>query len=138
VTAAQAGVLAGPSVRVEPYVDQWQLLGEADVFITHHGLNSTHEAIFNLVPMISHPFFGDQPAMAATCQRLDVAVPLVEAVGHAVEPRGVDAAIDAFVAARPRMDAALAHARDLELDVMARRQEVVDRIIALAGPTPGA
>jgi len=138
VTAAQAGMLVGPSVTVEPYVDQWQLLGEADIFVTHHGLNSTHEAIFNLIPMISHPFFGDQPAMAATCQRLDIAVPLVEAAGHAVEPRGVDAAIETWVAARPRMDAALAHARDLELDVMARRQEVVDRIIGLAGPTPGA
>ena len=41
---------------------------EADLFVTHHGLNSTHEAIFNRVPMLSYPFFWDQPGLAAECR----------------------------------------------------------------------
>ena len=47
--------LEKPNVRVERYVDQWEVLRETDVFLTHHGLNSTHEAIFHRVPMISLP-----------------------------------------------------------------------------------
>jgi hypothetical protein len=32
-------------VSIERDVDQWQILQEADLFVTHHGLNSTHRAI---------------------------------------------------------------------------------------------
>jgi hypothetical protein len=45
-----------PSVSVESYVDQWEVLREAGIFVTHHGTNSTHKAIFHQVPMISYPF----------------------------------------------------------------------------------
>lgn len=31
--------------RVANYADQWKELGDADVFITHHGLGSVHEAV---------------------------------------------------------------------------------------------
>jgi UDP:flavonoid glycosyltransferase YjiC (YdhE family) len=56
--------LERPGIRVESYVDQRRLLRQADLFVTHHGLNSTHEAIFHGVPMISYPFIWDQPGLA--------------------------------------------------------------------------
>ena len=56
-------------------MDQWAVLGETDLFVTHHGLNSTHEAIFNRVPMLSYPFFWDQPGLAAKCQAFGIARP---------------------------------------------------------------
>ncbi len=53
--------LRQPNLSIESYVDQWQVLRQADVFVTHHGLNSTHESIVNRVAMLSYPFIWDQP-----------------------------------------------------------------------------
>ena len=125
VSAAVQDELAHPAnVCVEDYVDQWSVLGEADAFVTHHGLNSTHEAVFNGVPMLSYPFFWDQPSLARRCQEFDLAVPL--------EPGGVavDAALEQV--ACPRMERGLAAARRWELEAIANRESVVDRIVALA------
>src|SRR5262249_29977295 len=72
--AATVRSLRKANVSVESFVDQWELLSQADVFVTHHGLNSTHEAIFHGVPMISYPFFWDQPALAEKCRSLGLAV----------------------------------------------------------------
>ena len=58
-----------PGVAVRPWVDQRTELREADAFITHHGLNSTHEAIRELVPMLSYPFFSDQPGSPSGAAR---------------------------------------------------------------------
>ncbi|HEX6765840.1 MAG TPA: hypothetical protein VF103_10195, partial [Polyangiaceae bacterium] len=66
--------LARPNVSVHDYVDQWAVLREADVFMTHHGLNSTHEAVFNEVPMISYPISWDQPSLARKCQEFAFAL----------------------------------------------------------------
>jgi len=82
-----------PNVRVVEYADQWEALRESDVFITHHGLNSTHEAVFNRVPMISYPFFGDQPALAAKCRRFGSAVPLNAFLAWPRKPKDVSAAL---------------------------------------------
>ncbi|MEN3315648.1 MAG: hypothetical protein V7605_1882 [Acidimicrobiaceae bacterium] len=132
VTDEQADALTRASVTVKRFVDQWQVLAEADVFVTHHGLNSTHEAIFHEVPMISHPFFHDQPPMAATCRRLEVAVSMARGAGQPVRRGDVDTALDRCQADRGRLEQALARARAWELDVIAHRPEVVERIIGLA------
>jgi MGT family glycosyltransferase len=124
--------IARPHVRVESYVDQWGLLKETDLFVTHHGLNSTHEAIFHQVPMLSCPFFGDQPAMARRCQDLGLAVPLAD-------PRtpltvgAIRRALDEVAANRQAMGARLAEARVWELRVIEGREAVLDRILGLSG-----
>lgn len=131
--AGTAKSLARANVRVVDFVNQWAVLGEADLFLTHHGINSTHEAIYHEVPMLSYPFFADQPPLARRCQELGLAVPIAE------EPLG-EVTADALAAALARLDAdaagfaaRLAEARSWELRTMSARDETVDRMLALAG-----
>jgi len=123
---------ARPNVTVERWVDQWRILRDADVFVTHHGLNSTHEAIYRGVPMISYPFANDQPGMARRSRELGLAVPLVEEPQGRVTVEDVEAALAEVAANRESLEARLAEAREWELEVMARRGAVLDRISALA------
>lgn len=57
-------------------VDQQQVLSRADVFVTHGGSNSFHEAILARSPMVVVPFFGDQPLVARQVQRLGIGIDL--------------------------------------------------------------
>ena len=75
------------NVEVVHYADQWRALQIAHAFVTDHGLASTHESIFNRVPMLSYPFFADQPALAEKCRQFGIAIPLARA---AREPVTVD------------------------------------------------
>jgi MGT family glycosyltransferase len=131
--AATRTALARPNVAIVDFADQWTALAEADLFVTHHGLNSTHEAIFHRVPMLSYPFFGDQPALAQRCQDLGLALPLVDAPGATVEPSDVRCAIEQIVAQRDVLAANLTTARAWELRTSAERDVIVDRVLALAG-----
>lgn len=121
-----------PNVRVAPYVDQAAALRDAGVFLTHHGLNSTHEAIALGVPMLSYPFVWDQPGLAAICQRLGLAVALAPVPMAHITAADVLEALDQVHRSRRVMAAALAEAAAWERAVIAGRPEVVARIIALA------
>jgi UDP:flavonoid glycosyltransferase YjiC (YdhE family) len=123
--------LARPNVRVETYVDQIRVLQEAAVYVTHHGLNSTHEAIYYGVPMISYPFLWDQPGIAARCQELGIATPLVSRLQGPVTSMDVHAALDRILSGGEPLRRRLATARQWELDVIARRPAVIRRITAL-------
>jgi len=48
------------NISIFKYVPQIQLLREVDIFITHGGLNSVGEALFNDVPLIVIPIVNDQ------------------------------------------------------------------------------
>jgi MGT family glycosyltransferase len=135
--ASARASLARSNVDVRDHVDQWALLGEADVFVTHHGINSTHEAIFHEVPMISYPFFGDQPDLARRCQELGLAVPLTAKPRAAVAPGAVRSALACLEEERADFEARLAVARSWELRTMAARDEALDRILRLADRRPG-
>jgi MGT family glycosyltransferase len=124
--------LTRPNVRVADYVDQWAVLRDADAFITHHGLNSTHEAIYHGVPMLSCPFIWDQPALARRCQEFGLALPLGDGVRAAPEPATVSAALERLCDEREARAARLAVAREWEDRVMAGRSRVVQRILDLA------
>lgn len=132
VDAAAVEALRAPNVTVESRVDQWAVLGEVDTFVTHHGLNSTHEAIFHGVSMLSYPFFWDQPGLAAKCLDFGIATPFSTAPRGLVTVDEAEQALAQIGAARPAMRARLGEARQRELDVMATRGAVIDRIVALA------
>jgi UDP:flavonoid glycosyltransferase YjiC (YdhE family) len=129
--AAALAALERPNVRVRAWVDQREQLATADAFVTHSGLNSTHEALFHRVPMVSYPIFGDQPGLSSRTCDLGVAVALAEPRGP-VTADDVDAALERLMAKGPALDEALALAHARELEVIAGRPAVVDQLLALA------
>jgi MGT family glycosyltransferase len=133
VAAESIQAIAKPNVAVERWVDQWRVLQDADAFVTHHGLNSTHEAIYNEVPMISYPFTSDQPGMAERCRELGLAVPLVGAPRETVTTAAVESALASLSAKAGAMRPRLAEAREWERQVISGREAVLERITALAG-----
>jgi MGT family glycosyltransferase len=126
-----AALLSRPNVSVENYVDQWEILQQADAFLTHQGMNSTHEAIFHHVPMISYPFFWDQPELAGKCRKLGLAIPLTESPRGKFGKDRVHAVLKRLVDERESMQAALTRAREWEQAVMDKRPAVHQRIIDL-------
>jgi UDP:flavonoid glycosyltransferase YjiC (YdhE family) len=128
VEAAQRAALTRPNVVVEQLVDQWAVLAQSDCFITHQGLNSTHEAIHHRVPMISYPFFWDQPALAEKCCRFGLAISLSDQPRGPVREREVEVAWQQFLAQRNRMRAALTQACEWERAVVAARPAVLRRM----------
>lgn len=130
--SARAG-LSRRNVRVENYVDQQELLGRTDLFVTHHGMNSTHEAIAHEVPMVSYPFFWDQPELARKCRQLNLAIPLTGTVRGNFIRSDVDRVLELLRSRGESMKAALSRARAWEEAVVADRAEVVQRIAQLGG-----
>jgi len=118
-------------VTVVDFADQWSALGESDVFITHHGVNSTHEGIYRECPMISYPFFGDQPMLAARCQELGLATPLAPEMLAPVEPDALGAALERIAADNEGFAERLAGARQWEQRTCDGRSDVVARIVSL-------
>jgi MGT family glycosyltransferase len=84
------------NVTVRRFVPQTAVLAHTDVFITHVGANSMHEGLFNGVPLVCVPHFGDQPQNAARVveQGAGVLVPPSELtatrVAEAVERAGTE------------------------------------------------
>ena len=62
-----------PNVVVRPHVDQFAVLAQASVFITHAGMNSAHEALVHGVPMLCLPQADDQFLVAARLSKLGAA-----------------------------------------------------------------
>ncbi|MCI5637248.1 MAG: glycosyl transferase [Sarcina ventriculi] len=46
--------------KVYNYVPQLEVLKKTDVFVTHGGMNSSSEALYNNIPLVIVPQFGDQ------------------------------------------------------------------------------
>jgi MGT family glycosyltransferase len=124
--------LAASNVAVGPYVDQRDTLSRADLFVTHHGLNSTHEAVWHRVPMLSYPFFWDQPALAETSRRLGLSAPLANVPRAPLSHPEVAAALDDALARRATVRDRLDVARTWEERVIHDRREVVERMLRLA------
>jgi MGT family glycosyltransferase len=56
------------NVQIRPFFPQLQVLRQADVFLTHAGMNSTMEALYFGVPLVAVP---QQPEQEATARRLE-------------------------------------------------------------------
>jgi UDP:flavonoid glycosyltransferase YjiC (YdhE family) len=127
--------LQRPSVRVERYVDQWKTLEHSDLFVTHHGRGSTHEAVACGTPMLSHPFFWDQPSLALRAHELGVATPLLPGTtGQDAVPSisEVVAAIEHAFDRLPDSHASLLEAQTWERRAIEERPAFARKVLALA------
>lgn len=61
---------------VKNYVPQSAILKYTNVAITHAGMNSTSDLIYNNVPFVAIPFGADQPYMASRAAELGAAIKL--------------------------------------------------------------
>lgn len=61
---------------VRNYVPQSEILKYADVAITHAGMNSTSDLLYNNVPFVAIPIGADQPYMAGRVSELGAAISL--------------------------------------------------------------
>lgn len=58
------------NIKVYDVVPQLSVLKQADVFVTHGGMNSISEALVHGVPMVVIPFIADQPTNARRIREL--------------------------------------------------------------------
>lgn len=61
---------------VKNYVPQSEILKYTDVAITHAGMNSASDLLYNNVPFVAIPIGADQPYMAERASELDAAISL--------------------------------------------------------------
>ncbi|MBO9609759.1 MAG: glycosyl transferase family 1 [Paenibacillaceae bacterium] len=61
---------------VQPYVPQTELLPLALLFLTHGGMNSVHEGLYNGVPLVVIPQSADQPLIAERVARIGAGIRL--------------------------------------------------------------
>jgi len=65
-----------PNFIVRNYVPQLEILQQADVFITHGGMNSSSEGLYFGVPLVVIPVMGDQPIVANRIEELGAGLQL--------------------------------------------------------------
>lgn len=63
-------------VEIYRHVDQMAVLAKADVFLTHCGMNSASEALYEGVPLVMHPQTAEQRGVAARVKTLGAGVVL--------------------------------------------------------------
>jgi MGT family glycosyltransferase len=59
---------------VRNYVPQLDVLRHADAFVTHCGMNSTHEGLYYHVPLVMLPLVNDQPIVAERVKQLGAGI----------------------------------------------------------------
>lgn len=52
------------NIKIQPYVNQLEVLSRADVFVTHCGMNSVSESLYMATPMVLFPQTNEQRAVA--------------------------------------------------------------------------
>ena len=77
------------NVEVHPSVDQIAVLEQADVFLTHCGMNSVSEALYFGVPLILLPQTGEQGGVANRVWQLGAGIRL-----RSTSPRAIRSAVE--------------------------------------------
>jgi MGT family glycosyltransferase len=80
-----------PNFTVCEFVDQCEVLSRASVFISHGGMNSASESLWNEVPMLVFPQHGDQHLVATRVEELGAGLVLRP---PDVDPARLRAAVD--------------------------------------------
>lgn len=77
ISREELGVLP-EHIRVYPYVDQFEVLAKADVFLTHCGMNSVSESLYMAAPMVLYPQTSEQHAVARRVTEVGAGIMLKE------------------------------------------------------------
>lgn len=117
-------------VQAHAFVDQVGVLGQAQLFVTHGGMNSVSEALANAVPMIVIPQAVDQHMVARQTSNLGAAVALDP---EAVSAEALAAALTRIEDDRAAFEAAAARLQRSFADVVAV-PDAVDQALALMHP----
>jgi MGT family glycosyltransferase len=106
VDRGELGSVPG-NIEVRPYFPQLAVLRHADVFVSHAGMNSTMEALYYAVPLVTVPQMPEQEANARRVEELGLGRRLVP---DELTPERLRTAVDE-VAADDRIRASLAAMR---------------------------
>ena len=79
-----------PNWEIHAFVDQVAVLRACDVFLTHGGTNSFHEAILLRKPMVVLPFYGDQILAARRAEELGIGIDVGPKDGNIDTTREMD------------------------------------------------
>jgi MGT family glycosyltransferase len=123
--------LRSSGADVRHWVETPSVLAQTDVFVCHCGVGSMQEAIRHEVPMVGYPIFGDQPIVARRAAAAGLGVTLGSTLRAPLVAQDVHRALDEVEHRRAEMTEALREARARELEVIAGRPAVVERILAL-------
>jgi UDP:flavonoid glycosyltransferase YjiC (YdhE family) len=119
------------SVRVDTFVPQLNVLAHASVFVSHGGMNSTHESLTHGVPIAFLPRQEEQELVAARVVERGAGL-FVKQAGHSVE---AIAQLIRTLATEPRLAAA---ARKLGDGLHRGRPAPPDLVEQLVAGEPGA
>ncbi len=72
------------NITVMPYVDQIAVLKEADVFVSHCGMNSVNESLYFGVPLVMLPQTSEQKGVAGRVSELGAGIRIGQADGNIV------------------------------------------------------
>ncbi|MCR3760693.1 glycosyl transferase [Clostridium felsineum] len=61
---------------IRNYISQTEILKYANAAVTHSGMNSTNDLLFNSIPFVAIPLGADQPYMASRCSELNACISL--------------------------------------------------------------
>lgn len=64
------------NIMISRYVDQIAVLSQADVFLTHCGMNSVNESLYYKVPLVMFPQTSEQDGVATRVEQLGAGVRL--------------------------------------------------------------
>ncbi len=84
------------NVRIERWVNQVEVMAEADLVVCHGGAGTTLGALAAGVPLVVFPLFADQAANAACVDRAGAGV-AIEARGPAAAQRNIESGDDALL-----------------------------------------
>lgn len=115
---------------VRSFVPQLAVLGRVDVFLSHCGANSLHEALWAGVPILGVPVFGDQPDNA---RRLEENGWGVHRLWQELTPESVASDLK-HLATNPDVRNAICRAKTMEQEAIATCKVVAARVIDLASP----
>ena len=75
ISIEELGVIPD-NITISRFVDQIAVLNQADVFLTHCGMNSVNESLYYKVPLIMFPQTSEQDGVAARVEQLGAGVRL--------------------------------------------------------------